>query len=117
MTAVVRESLGQLAEHDHRRQGDLLETLRAYLASGGHHPTTCEACHIHVSTLKYRLSRISAILGLRLTDPTTRFELSLAFEVARVLELVGISPFISEPSVAQPAAATDQPVGMAARDS
>jgi PucR family transcriptional regulator, purine catabolism regulatory protein len=85
--------LGPLAEHDRERGAELMTTLRAYLAAGGHHPTTSSTCHIHVSTLKYRLARIAAILDRSLTDPATRFELSLAFEIMRVLEMVGISPF------------------------
>jgi DNA-binding PucR family transcriptional regulator len=93
MLALVTHALGPLAEHDERRQADLLFTLRAYLAAGGHHPTTADRCFIHVSTLKYRLSRISAILGRNLTDPATRFELSLALEVLGVLEAIGAAPF------------------------
>ena len=93
MIALVHDALGPLVEHDRRRGSDLMVTLRAYLASGGHHPTTCESCHIHVSTLKYRLSRIAAILGCSLTDPATRFQLNLAFEILRVLEMVDLAPF------------------------
>jgi DNA-binding PucR family transcriptional regulator/putative methionine-R-sulfoxide reductase with GAF domain len=93
MRAMVRDVLGPLAEHDARRHADLLSTLRAYLDCGGHHASTAERCHIHVSTLKYRLSRIAAILGRSLTDPTDRFELRLALEVLGVLEAVGAAPF------------------------
>jgi DNA-binding PucR family transcriptional regulator len=93
MSAMVSDLLGPLAEHDARRSSELVLTLRAYLETGGHHPTTSERCHIHVSTLKYRLSRIAAILERSLTDPTTRFELSLAFEVLDILEMVGAAPF------------------------
>lgn len=93
MVAVVSDLLGPLADHDGRRSSALLATLEAYLRSGGHHPTTCECCHIHVSTLKYRLSRITVILGRPLTDPETRFQLSLAFELLAVLRLMGVEPF------------------------
>jgi DNA-binding PucR family transcriptional regulator len=96
MRAMVRDVLGPLAEHDARRRADLLNTLRAYLDCGGHHATTAERCHIHISTLKYRLSRIAAILGRSLSDPTDRFELRLALEVLGVLEAVGASPFAAE---------------------
>jgi GAF domain-containing protein/sugar diacid utilization regulator len=96
MTALVRDVLGPLAAHDAQRHSDLLLTLKTYLESGGHHPTTSERCHIHVSTLKYRLSRISALLERSLSDPATRFELSLAFEVLGILEVMGIAPFRSD---------------------
>jgi DNA-binding PucR family transcriptional regulator/putative methionine-R-sulfoxide reductase with GAF domain len=93
MVALVQDVLGPLAEHDARRRSDLLFTLRAYLSCGGHHPTTAERCHIHTSTLKYRLSRIAAILDRSLNDPRARFELSLALEVLDVLEVLGAAPF------------------------
>jgi DNA-binding PucR family transcriptional regulator len=93
MRAMVQDVLGPLAEHDARRQSELLHTLRVYLECGGHHATTAERCHIHVSTLKYRLSRIAAILDRPLSDPATRFELRLALEVLGVLEAVGAVPF------------------------
>ena len=93
MVALVRGMLQPVAEHDAERNGELLFTLRVFLESGGHHPTTSTRCHIHVSTLKYRLARISEILDRSLADPRVRFELSLAFEVAGVLELIGLAPF------------------------
>jgi DNA-binding PucR family transcriptional regulator len=93
MVAMVNDVLGSLAEHDARRNSELLLTLRAYLETGGHHPRTAERCHIHVSTLKYRLSRIAALLDRPVTDPRVRFELSLAYEVLDVLEVIGSVPF------------------------
>jgi DNA-binding PucR family transcriptional regulator len=90
---VVEEYLRPLIEHDAGRHSDLTPTLRAFLANGGHHPSTCADCHIHASTLKYRLGRIAAITGRDLNDPTTRFHYRLAFELLAFLELLGVSPF------------------------
>jgi DNA-binding PucR family transcriptional regulator/putative methionine-R-sulfoxide reductase with GAF domain len=85
MGQLVEDVLGPLAAYDAARQGELLHTLRTYLQTGGHHPTTAERCHIHVSTLKYRLARIADITGQTITDPRTRFELTLAFELRDML--------------------------------
>jgi sugar diacid utilization regulator/putative methionine-R-sulfoxide reductase with GAF domain len=98
MSSLVRELLGPLAAHDRERGADLMGTLRAFLESGGHHPSTCAACHIHVSTLKYRLGRIAAILGRPLGDATVRFQLSLAFEVLGVLDMLDLAPFDKAPA-------------------
>jgi DNA-binding PucR family transcriptional regulator len=98
MSSLVRELLGPLAANDLQRGADLMGTLRAFLESGGHHPTTCEVCHIHVSTLKYRLGRIAAILERPLGDPSVRFQLSLAFEVLGVLEMLDLTPFDETPA-------------------
>jgi DNA-binding PucR family transcriptional regulator len=68
----------------------LLHTLAAFVRSGGHHPTAAEACHIHSSTLKYRLGRITTILERSLTDPRTQFELMLAFATLDALRSLGV---------------------------
>jgi DNA-binding PucR family transcriptional regulator len=93
MVGLVRELLAPLAEHDEAKNSDLLRTLRTYLETGGHQPRTAERCFIHVSTLKYRLSQIAAVLDRPLSTPETRFELGLAFAVLQVLEIMGVDPF------------------------
>jgi len=92
MAQLVQDVLGPLAEYDAARQGELLQTLRAYLESGGHHPTTAQRCHIHVSTLKYRLARIGEITGRSITEPGSRFQLTLAFELREMLAQLGQDP-------------------------
>jgi sugar diacid utilization regulator/putative methionine-R-sulfoxide reductase with GAF domain len=91
MRAMVTDVLGTLADYDQRRNGDLLRTLRAYLRSGGHHPSAAAECHIHVSTLKYRIGRITELLGRSVSDPRAHFELGLAFSTLEVLASLGLS--------------------------
>jgi GAF domain-containing protein len=91
MLAIVRDFLGPVAEHDRRRGGgELLETLRAYLALGGNRAAVANRCNIHVSTVKYRIRKAAELLGKSLSDPRNRFELSLAFEVLDVLRTLGV---------------------------
>jgi sugar diacid utilization regulator len=92
MSAMVCDVLGPLADYDHRRNGELVRTLRAYLRSGGHHPTAAAECHIHVSTLKYRIGRIAELLGRPVSDSQVQFELGLAFSTLDVLSSLGLSP-------------------------
>ena len=91
MSAMVNSVLGDLAGYDRRRNGELIRTLRAYLRSGGHHPTAAADCHIHVSTLKYRLGRIAELLGRPVSDPQAQFELGLAFSTLDVLGTLGLT--------------------------
>jgi sugar diacid utilization regulator/putative methionine-R-sulfoxide reductase with GAF domain len=91
MSVMVCDTLGRLADHDRRRNGELLRTLRAYLRNGGHHPTAAADCHVHVSTLKYRLGRIAELLGRPVTDPQVQFELRLAFATLEVLASLGLT--------------------------
>jgi sugar diacid utilization regulator len=69
--------LGTLADYDHRRHTDLLNTLSVYLRHGGYEVTS-RALSVHRSTLKYRLQRIRELTGYDLADPETHFNLQLA---------------------------------------
>jgi DNA-binding PucR family transcriptional regulator len=83
---VIDEWLGPLLEHDRARHGRFVPTLRAYLDADGHHPTAAAACHVHVSTLKYRLGVIRRVLGRPLWDPDVRFGLRVAFRLLDILQ-------------------------------
>ena len=87
-----RRTLGPLLEHDRRTGGELVGTLRAYLAAGGNRRRTAAALFVHVNTVVYRLERIEQALGRRLDDPETRFDLTLA---TRILDLVDDGPTVS----------------------
>ncbi len=82
--SLVRERLGRVADYDRRMGTSLLETLRAYLECDGHHPSVARRCHVHRSTVKYRLGRLAELLPSPLTGAEAKFELLLAF---RLLEL------------------------------
>jgi sugar diacid utilization regulator len=64
--------LRTLAEEDRRRGSDYLATLCAYLTAGRNAGATARQMDIHVTTLRYRLSRIREICGLDLDDPPVR---------------------------------------------
>jgi DNA-binding PucR family transcriptional regulator len=70
--------LGGLAAHDETRNGELLNTLAAFLDSGASYAACAETLGIHVSTLRYRLKRVADITGHDLTDSEVRFNLQLA---------------------------------------
>ena len=93
MVEMVRTALGPLADYDQRRNGDLLPTLRAFLEAGGNHPSTAQLCNIHLNTVKYRMTRVAEVLDRPLAEPATRFQLSMAFAVADLLDAMGVSPF------------------------
>jgi sugar diacid utilization regulator/putative methionine-R-sulfoxide reductase with GAF domain len=92
MSAMVDDVLGALFAYDRWRNSEMMRTLRAYLDSGGHHPTAAAQCHIHASTLKYRLGRIAELLDRRVSDPQTQFELTLAFSTLDALGSLGLTP-------------------------
>jgi DNA-binding PucR family transcriptional regulator len=81
--AVVHEQLGPLLEHDPGRT-DLLATLRAFVAADGNVADTARACFIHKNTLRYRLQRLTDVLGRDPTQPDTKFHLRMALDLVEL---------------------------------
>jgi purine catabolism regulator len=66
---------GPLEENKRGRQ--LLETALALAEEGFHLQRTAERMNIHLSTLRYRLGRLSELTGLDLESPEGRFRLQV----------------------------------------
>lgn len=80
--------LGELL-HDQRFGGQLIETLFAYLQTGGSPREAGELLHLHPSTVKYRMRVIRDLLGPRLQDRSARFDLELAVRLCLAARLLG----------------------------
>ncbi|MER6944604.1 PucR family transcriptional regulator [Nonomuraea sp. NPDC000554] len=59
-------------------RADLVESLRAYLDSNGHWDAAAQRLGIHRHTLRYRMRRVTELLGRDLDDPGVRAELWIA---------------------------------------
>lgn len=81
-----KRHLGTLVEHDGRRNGNLIETLRAYLEEG-EQQAAARRLGVHPNTLRYRLDRVTEISGADLTNPETRLNLAVALRVQGLLDL------------------------------
>jgi len=77
--------LGRLEERDHKRGTDLVGTLGVFLDSGGRWRESATTLHIHLNTLRYRLSRVEELSGrdLRNTRDRTDFQLALVIRAAK----------------------------------
>ncbi|GAA1674540.1 hypothetical protein GCM10009733_084390 [Nonomuraea maheshkhaliensis] len=64
-------------------RADLVASLRAYLEGNGHWETAAQRLGVHRHTLRYRMRRVTELLGRDLDDPGVRAELWLALEAAR----------------------------------
>ncbi|MEV4112671.1 PucR family transcriptional regulator ligand-binding domain-containing protein [Nonomuraea sp. NPDC049695] len=62
---------------------DLVGSLRAYLDSNGHWDAAAQRLGVHRHTLRYRMKRVTELLGRDLDDPGVRAELWLALEATR----------------------------------
>jgi DNA-binding PucR family transcriptional regulator/putative methionine-R-sulfoxide reductase with GAF domain len=78
--AVVQEQLGPLVALESGRT-DLLATLRAFVAADGNVAATAKACFIHKNTLRYRLKRLTEVLGRDPAEPDAKFHLRMAFDL------------------------------------
>jgi purine catabolism regulator len=85
----VEQRLQPLLERDRHGRGDLLRTLAAYCANGGHKVQTARALHIERQTLYNRLRRIEEALEADLDDGETRLSLHLAVRAKRHLDRTG----------------------------
>lgn len=79
------EALYPLAEHDDRKQGELIRTLNGFFEANGNLAKAATDLDVHRNTLVYRLEQISKLTGLDLNDADNRLILHLALKVQRVL--------------------------------
>jgi GAF domain-containing protein len=79
--------LAPVVEHEARRGGDLLATLRAWLATGCSTPESAVLLFVHPNTVKYRLARLEQLTGRSLRRPDVQVELQLALTVHDVIGL------------------------------
>ncbi|KAB8191989.1 PucR family transcriptional regulator [Nonomuraea phyllanthi] len=76
-----RDLLAPVREHDARRGGDLEQTLRTFLDQDGHWAATAAALHIHVNTLRNRLTKIAELTGRDVSRTEDRVDLFLALSI------------------------------------
>ena len=73
-----RSRLAPVIEHDASHRGDLLRSLRAWLAHNGQWDPAANALQIHRHTLRQRMTRVENLLEISLDSMTNRAELWLA---------------------------------------
>ncbi|MEJ8544777.1 PucR family transcriptional regulator [Brevibacillus borstelensis] len=59
------ECLSALAAYDRERNGQLIDTLRLFLACDGNHAEAAQRLYVHKNTVKYRLQIIRDLTGLQ----------------------------------------------------
>ncbi len=79
--------LRDVEAHEERHGGDLLATLRAWLAAGCSTAAAAQALVVHRNTVTYRLGRIEQLTGRSLRDCGVRLELQLALTIREIARL------------------------------
>ncbi|QKG84736.1 PucR family transcriptional regulator [Kroppenstedtia pulmonis] len=85
LQSYVEEVLTPLIRYDREKHANLLETLEAYLGSGGRPSVAARNLGVHRNTVNFRLGRIKDLLGVDLDDGETTFRLQLAFHAIHLL--------------------------------
>jgi DNA-binding PucR family transcriptional regulator len=101
--ALVAEQLDPLVQHDHHARTDLMSTLRAFIRADGNVAETAKACYVHKNTLRYRVQRVTEVLGRDPSDADAKFELRMAFDLLDLFAGLGIDLL---PETREPKAST-----------
>ncbi|MEK6441470.1 PucR family transcriptional regulator [Pseudonocardia sp. T1-2H] len=84
-----RNLLRPVVAHDVRRGGDLLSTLRVWLAADCSASATARTLVVHPNTVAYRLASIEKLTGRSLRRSDTRLDLQLALTVRDIVRIEG----------------------------
>ncbi|SOE87466.1 DNA-binding transcriptional regulator, PucR family [Burkholderia sp. YR290] len=79
-------AIGRVVAHDRGNGTAYLETLTAYVRSGCRSQPCADAIGLHVTTLRYRLARISDLFGIEVETPEQRFAIELALQLHSLIE-------------------------------
>jgi hypothetical protein len=80
-SALRRRVLGALLDYDAEQHGDLVHTLRVFLECSASPARAAKVLHVHVNTLRNRITRASELLGIDLTDFTNQVDIYLALMI------------------------------------
>ncbi len=78
--------LKPLTDYDSNKDGELIDTVKAYFTHGGNFRRISEDLFTHYNTVIYRVNRIRELLHVDLKDPDTAFNLQLALRIKDLLE-------------------------------
>jgi DNA-binding PucR family transcriptional regulator len=86
LAELVEQTVAPLVSYDRTKGTDLTLTLETYLDENTSPTRTATALHTHPQTVRYRLSRIEDITGLRMDTAEGRLRLLLGLRARRLLE-------------------------------
>lgn len=85
LAELVEQTVEPIVSYDRSRRTELLVTLETYLDENTSPTRTAHALHTHPQTVRYRLSRIEDITGLRMDSAAGRLRLLLGLRARRLL--------------------------------
>lgn len=84
------ECLDKLLQYDAEKNGQLVETLQAFLFANGNHVETANRLFVHKNTVKYRMQLIRELTGLTPENGQDQ----LLFRIALTVHAIGRQPLV-----------------------
>lgn len=85
MREFYEEYMDCLRSYDKENGAELIKTLKCYFACGTNLRQTAERLYVHKNSVIYRLGKIEALLGKKLNNPQTAFDLQLCLTLQSLL--------------------------------
>jgi purine catabolism regulator len=79
-------AIGAVARHDRKHGTAYIETLAQFLDQGCRTQACADAMGLHVTTLRYRLTRMHDLFGIEIDTPERRFSLELAIRLNKMVQ-------------------------------
>ena len=83
---IIKMTLGCLYENINQSKIELIETLYNFLVNGGNLEQTAQNLALSISGLRYRLNKITNLLGYELRDPELQFQLLLSIKALKIID-------------------------------
>ena len=88
LESMYEDVLGKLNNFSEQKKENYIETLKSYIEANGRVQKTADENSYHRNTIKYRIHRLSEILGLDLQDGQTRYLIQTAIYIKEYLEMI-----------------------------
>lgn len=85
LRTTVADTFGPLLDSDRRRGTQHLATVRSYLTNDRYIPGTAAELRVHYNTVRNRIARIEALLGVDLDDVDDRYRVETALRMESVV--------------------------------
>ncbi|HET7095727.1 MAG TPA: helix-turn-helix domain-containing protein, partial [Thermomicrobiales bacterium] len=82
LLAFAHRRLDALCDHERRYNGELIATLKIFLATECSLTRAAEQLSVHINTVQYRVRRVEELAGVKLRSPEGLMEMHLALLVA-----------------------------------
>ncbi len=86
INTIYSNMMSKLEDYDNEKGSMLKDTLFSFVENDFNSKNTAEAMHIHLNTLRYRLSRIQEILAIKLREPQNIYKITTAYHIDKYIK-------------------------------